>query len=292
MAARSARSNTGRGYAAQLGWDYEQYDQDQLTMGIEVELEHTPSAGKGIAGAADRDLEMALDIATDHLAEQVLAGLPQDYYTRLKGMESDMHPNAVRPNSKGAQRGYRVQTQRGREMTEQEEERELQRAIAEYEGMSESEKRSARERQRLSRMGFAVNPSTRYDEESLLRDVRLEVMKGRVFRLRMWDSGGRDERGVTTIAYRFEQTQPKAEAGVIFEDADFHGSPMHADDSDETVRGLLTFLTLKPGDTDKEYFDDYTEEQMAFAMADGESLSMYSFDEKDMRMPLRKWRGK
>jgi hypothetical protein len=53
---------------------------------------------------------------------------------------------------------------------------------------------------------------------------------------------------------------------------------MHATDSNETLRALLGFLTLKPGDTDREYFDDYTPAQMAFAQGDAEMLSLYSME--------------
>ena len=63
---------------------------------------------------------------------------------------------------------------------------------------------------------------------------------------------------------------------VIFEGADFSGSPMHADDSDQAVASLLTFLSLRPGDTDPDYFDDYTPEQLAFARAEGENLALYA----------------
>jgi hypothetical protein len=49
----------------------DEVDSDELALGIEVELEHTP------------DEETAKRIALDHLAE-----LP-DYYTRLRKMEED-----------------------------------------------------------------------------------------------------------------------------------------------------------------------------------------------------------
>lgn len=65
------------GKAEQLGWTPEHYDQQQLAMGIEAELEHTD------------DREVAREIAMDHLAEQVLEGKPQDYYTRLAVMEAN-----------------------------------------------------------------------------------------------------------------------------------------------------------------------------------------------------------
>jgi hypothetical protein len=46
-------------------------------------------------------------------------------------------------------------------------------------------------------------------------------------------------------------------------------------DADATV---LAFLSLKPGDTDPEYFEGYTLEQLAFARAEGENLSLYVED--------------
>ena len=47
-------------------------------------------------------------------------------------------------------------------------------------------------------------------------------------------------------------------------------------DADATVAGLLAFLSLKPGDTDPEYFEGYTPEQLAFARAQGENLSLHA----------------
>jgi hypothetical protein len=44
---------------------------------------------------------------------------------------------------------------------------------------------------------------------------------------------------------------------VLFQGEDFAGSPLHTDDLDETVAALLSFLSLRPGDTDREYFDNY-----------------------------------
>jgi hypothetical protein len=132
-------------------------------------------------------------------------------------------------------------------------------------------------------------------DEDLLRDVRLEALTGRVFRLQTYDTGRYDRRGVPYTAYVFSQVTPAEEAGVIFEGEDFSCSPMHAVDSDECVRGLLGFLTLRPGDTDQDYFDDYTPRQMTFADQDAESLSLYSMESGDYgdefeEEPLEEWR--
>jgi hypothetical protein len=69
------------------------FDPEQLAMGIEVELEHTDDTPEGRL--------LAEEIAKDHLAEQILARQPQDYYTRLARMEEGFHGpkgGGVRPN--------------------------------------------------------------------------------------------------------------------------------------------------------------------------------------------------
>ena len=63
---------------------------------------------------------------------------------------------------------------------------------------------------------------------------------------------------------------------TLFEGDDFSPSPAHAWDSDECVSALLGFLTLRPGDTDGEYFDNYTPEQLAYCSQHAEALSRES----------------
>lgn len=109
----------------------------------------------------------------------------------------------------------------------------------------------------------------------LLRDCRFRPYRvgvGPTFRLQMWDARSTDNRGVTTIRYRLTMTEG-GKRTVLFDAADYHGSPSHADDSDANVAGLMGFLTLRPGDTDQEYFDSYTPEQLAYAGSHAESLS-------------------
>lgn len=49
---------------------------------------------------------------------------------------------------------------------------------------------------------------------------------------------------------------------LIFKGDEFFLSPMYQFNQDEAVMELLGFLTLQPGDTDDEYFKDYTPEQL------------------------------
>jgi hypothetical protein len=95
--------------------------------------------------------------------------------------------------------------------------------------------------------------------------------------LRTWEArnGGF---GRTYLGYEFADASGK----VIFEGTDYGCAPSHAIDSDDSLRGLLVFLTLRKGDTDREYFDNYTPEQIAFSeSSDCESLQLYGLDDSE-----------
>ncbi len=49
-------------------------------------------------------------------------------------------------------------------------------------------------------------------------------------------------------------------------------------DSDDAKALVLSLFAMKPGDTDADYFDGYTPEQLAFATRYGEDLSMAAMD--------------
>jgi hypothetical protein len=66
---------------------------------------------------------------------------------------------------------------------------------------------------------------------------------------------------------------------ILFEGIDFKPSTMFAQDSIESLVSLLGFITLKPGDTDKEYFEKYNEFQMGWCKSpECESLAMMVSD--------------
>jgi len=113
--------------------------------------------------------------------------------------------------------------------------------------------------------------------KELLRDVDIEG-----YRLRLYDTGTTTDGTHQRLAYDF--TAP-GETVPLFEGSDFGASPIHAIDSDETIRSLLCFLTLRPGDTDREYFDDYTMAQLDFTRTDAERLSLYAMDPEDLDEP-------
>lgn len=59
---------------------------------------------------------------------------------------------------------------------------------------------------------------------------------------------------------------------MLFKDEDYGCSPMHAIDSNSAVEGLMSFLALRLGDTDPEYFRDYTPLQRDYCGQHAEAL--------------------
>lgn len=119
-------------------------------------------------------------------------------------------------------------------------------------------------------------------EDQILRHVVMRPYRkgmGPTFRLVTWDTynrrGGRDLVGYALFAS--DATEP------VFAGTDYGPSPMSAIDSDAALRDLLGFLTLRPGDTDCEFFETYTPAQHAFAAQHAETLGLYALEEDAAR---------
>lgn len=63
---------------------------------------------------------------------------------------------------------------------------------------------------------------------------------------------------------------------VIFEGSDFRSGCGAAVNYAEAARSLMGFLTLREGDTDADYFDRYTPEQLAWRDEYAKGLSIYA----------------
>lgn len=72
------------------------------------------------------------------------------------------------------------------------------------------------------------------------------------------------------------------EGELIFKGYDYGPSPLHDAHSFDSLVALLGFLTIKPGDTDDEYFKNYTRAQMDFANSGlCEELAMIANDHEN-----------
>jgi hypothetical protein len=63
---------------------------------------------------------------------------------------------------------------------------------------------------------------------------------------------------------------------LIFSGHEFLAPPGIAENRNVALSEILGFLSLKPGDTDEDYFDNYTPEQLAFAEEYGDELFIWS----------------
>jgi hypothetical protein len=112
----------------------------------------------------------------------------------------------------------------------------------------------------------------------MLRVVQLEAHTGRKWKLELWDTGRRSFGAFGRCYLGYRLTSP--EGAVLFEGDDYSPVPSLAIDSDESLRGLCGFLFLRPGDTDDEYFENYTPEQLEFARSsECEALAMYGLED-------------
>lgn len=95
--------------------------------------------------------------------------------------------------------------------------------------------------------------------------------KGPIFYLTILDSTYRDGRDYLT--YRLTMREPGKPLVTLFEGSDFGCSPIDSIDGNDAVVALMGFLTLRPGDTDAEYFAEYTDVQRDFCDRFAETLS-------------------
>ncbi len=111
--------------------------------------------------------------------------------------------------------------------------------------------------------------------DNVLRHVTLKWHPE--YSLLTWEPEGapRCSTGQYKVGYAFCHT---GSLTPLFIGEDYGCSPFNAIDSDAALVGLLGFLTLRPGDTDSEYFESYTETQLDWAVSCAEELSMYGQD--------------
>ena len=106
--------------------------------------------------------------------------------------------------------------------------------------------------------------------------------KGPTFILHLFDIGQSVQRYVggghfskSMLGYELRIRENGNKSIIMFKGEDFGCSPLHAIDSDATVKSLMSFLTLRPGDTDWDYFKNYTVGQFTYCDQHAEALSLY-----------------
>lgn len=96
------------------------------------------------------------------------------------------------------------------------------------------------------------------------------------YKLTLQALGRRDSYNHEMVRYVF--SAPNGD--VIFSGDDFGASPLHDTEGEESAKSLLGFLTLKVGDVDEDYFQNYTDKQKEFRDSfKCEQLQIYTLED-------------
>jgi hypothetical protein len=104
------------------------------------------------------------------------------------------------------------------------------------------------------------------DSHSVLRYVEVDsqVVDVQPYRLLTWDTGTRYDNGCTRIGVAFYLHTDAINDPTLVTYVGL-GVGRHADDSDKALVLALKAVCVQPGDTDEEYFADYTPRALAWA---------------------------
>jgi len=108
-----------------------------------------------------------------------------------------------------------------------------------------------------------------------LRHVKITINKNLYYTLQTWQTFKRCDTGQEKLAYEFKEFKDGNESLIFLGDS-YGCSPIVAIDSDDSLRGLLDFLLIRPHDIDSENFGNYTIRQLEFAENFPEELKFYS----------------
>lgn len=99
---------------------------------------------------------------------------------------------------------------------------------------------------------------------------------GPTFRVEIWDTFTRDYRGCSNLIARLYMYEGGKRTHVL--DQRFAMGVFQTDDGDAAMQAAITGVAMKPGDTDSEFFEGYTEAQLDVVKEHGESLALVAYD--------------
>jgi hypothetical protein len=116
------------------------------------------------------------------------------------------------------------------------------------------------------------------DDQSLMREWASSPYRLELYEL---NQPSRPD-GATPIGYRFYHDDQ-----LVFEDYDIVVPAGQTLDGDQTLRGVLGFVALRPGDVEADYFTGYTPAQVAWRDQHAEDLAglLAEWDDRDAAGP-------
>ena len=102
------------------------------------------------------------------------------------------------------------------------------------------------------------------------------------FRVEIYDPNEWDSRGAPVVWWRLYKHQKGHKPVLVFDGLEephkWRCAGWFSVDGDEAAECVLNSASIRPSDTDREFFDGYSPEQLAFAEEYGESIGMVNWD--------------
>lgn len=115
-----------------------------------------------------------------------------------------------------------------------------------------------------------------FTRENLIKRWSHSTYDGWIY-VKLYDLGKHDEYGKWILGYTLQSGKD-----VIFSGEDYHVAPSVQIDSVQAVYGLLGFLTLQAGDTDDEFFENYTQKQLDWTQSSQcEDLAYFVMEQEE-----------
>lgn len=117
-----------------------------------------------------------------------------------------------------------------------------------------------------------------YDRETLFR-LAVRLREG-TMHVRVYGDGIASNGGMKYDAFVWirKKNVPTPHDQIIFSSLKGSFSPCFSVDGDDAKRHILQHIAMKPGDTDAEFFADYTKEQLDFVKLNSDDIYMTSIE--------------
>jgi hypothetical protein len=114
--------------------------------------------------------------------------------------------------------------------------------------------------------------SNLYSPENKLFGLNIRLSDGKTYHIPVYERNVRTHNGGVAYTFNVLERVGKNHHNIIFSNMVGSFSPCHACDGVNAKRHILMHLAMKQGDTDQEFFDTYSDEQLEFVNTFGEEI--------------------
>lgn len=120
--------------------------------------------------------------------------------------------------------------------------------------------------------------SNLYSPENKLFGLNIRLSDGKTYHIPVYERNVRTHNGGVAYTFNVLERSTKNHQNIIFTNMVGSFSPCHACDGDDAKRQVLEHLAMKPGDTDDEFFEGYSKEQLDFVDDFSDEIKMTAWD--------------